>query len=133
MPRRYHILVIDDDETILELIRETLSSDYDVSTARDTLESVDMLLSQRFDLLIVDLGLPVVDGVELIQKIRDNSPFQHIPILVVSAYPELRTRLANTDVQAILPKPFTLDDLSRRVAETIDHASGQVQRGSPKG
>jgi len=131
MPRRYNILVIDDDETILELIRETLSSDYDVVTARDTLESVDLLLGQRFDLLIVDLGLPVVDGVELIQKIRDNSPFQNIPILVVSAYPELRTRLANSDVQAILPKPFSLDDLSRRVAETINHAGGLVPRAAP--
>ncbi len=125
MQTQPQILVIDDDETILELIQEALKDEYDISTAHDTLEGVDLLLTKRFDLLIVDLGMPVVDGVELIQKIRANSPFQNIPILVVSAYPELRTRLGNSDVQAILPKPFSLDDLSRAVSQTIRPTAAQ--------
>jgi two-component system KDP operon response regulator KdpE len=119
------ILVIDDDETILDLIKETLSSDYQILTAHDALEGVDLLMSERFDLLIIDLGMPVVDGVELIEKIRANSPFEKTPILVVSAFPELRRRLAGADVQAILPKPFSLDDLTRKVAETIRRSDGR--------
>ncbi len=121
-----HILVIDDDDTILNLIWETLAPDYQISTAHDALEGVDLLMSEKFDLLIVDLGMPVVDGVELIQKIRENSPFHHVPILVVSAFPGLRKRLAGADVQAILPKPFSLDDLSRHVAETISQSPRQT-------
>jgi two-component system KDP operon response regulator KdpE len=117
-----HILVIDDDETILELVKETLSSDYQISAAHDSLEGVEMLLSERFDLLIIDLGMPVLDGVELIQKIRANSPFQNIPILVLSAYPELRTRIGSSDVQAIMAKPFSIDELSRTVADTISRS-----------
>lgn len=126
MPSNARILVIDDDETILDLIKETLSADYQIFTAHDALEGVDLLMSERFDLLIIDLGMPVVDGVELIEKIRANSPFEKTPILVVSAFPELRRRLAGADVQAILPKPFSLDDLSRKVAETIRQENGRA-------
>ncbi len=114
------ILVIDDDETILELIRDALSTDYDILTAQDALEAVDLLLNEHFDLLIVDLGMPIVDGIELIQKLRASSPFRQIPILVISAFPELRTRVGTAEVQAILPKPFAIDDLLRHLEEALD-------------
>ncbi len=126
------ILVIDDDESILELIKDTLSSDYQISTARDSLEGVELLMSERFDLLVIDLGMPVLDGVELIQKIRAHSPFNKIPILVLSAYPELRTRLAGSDVEAIMAKPFSVDELSRTVAETIRRAATRQETSGPQ-
>jgi two-component system, OmpR family, KDP operon response regulator KdpE len=132
VPTQPRILVIDDDETILDLLKDTLSPNYQIATAHDSLEGVELMMSERFDLMIIDLGMPVLDGVELIQKIRANSPFDKIPILVLSAYPELRTRLRGSDVQAIMAKPFSVDQLQRTVAQIIE---GEPRRtanlGSP--
>ena len=132
MPTQPRILVIDDDETILDLLKDTLSPNYQIATAHDSLEGVELMMSERFDLMIIDLGMPVLDGVELIQKIRANSPFDKIPILVLSAYPELRTRLRGSDVQAIMAKPFSVDQLQRTVAQIIEGAPGHTANlGSP--
>ncbi len=125
MPVQPRILVIDDDETILDLLKDILSSDYQISTAHDSLEGVELMMSERFDLLIIDLGMPVLDGVELIGKIRANSPFNKIPILVLSAYPELRARLRGADVEAVMAKPFGIDQLQKTVARII---AGETKR-----
>lgn len=119
MKTQPNILVIDDDETILELLRDALSPEYSVVTAHDALEGVEVMMGQRFDLLVIDLGMPVLDGVELIQKIRANSPFDQVPILVLSAYPELRTRLRGTDVQGIMAKPFSIEQLNSTVSNIL--------------
>jgi DNA-binding response OmpR family regulator len=119
VPAQHRILVIDDDEIILELLTDALSPEYHVSTAHDALEGVEHMMGEHYDLLIIDLGMPVLDGVELIQKIRANSPFDKIPILVLSAYPELRTRLRGTEVQAIMAKPFSIEQLNRTVVNII--------------
>lgn len=121
MAVRHRILVIDDDEAILELLQDALSSDYDIATAHDALEGVELMMSEHLDLLIIDLGMPVLNGVELIQKIRASSPFANIPILVLSAYPELRDRLRGSEVQTVMAKPFSIEQLNRTVAGLIGH------------
>jgi DNA-binding response OmpR family regulator len=128
MAARPRILVIDDDETILELLQDTLSPKYQVATAHDALEGVEHMLDERFDLLIIDLGMPILDGVELIQKIRANSPFEKVPILVLSAYPELRTRLRGFNAQAIMAKPFSIDELN----QTVDNIIAGTQESPAK-
>jgi DNA-binding response OmpR family regulator len=122
---QHRILVIDDDETILELLQDALSPDYLVATAHDALEGVELLMDGRFDLLIVDLGMPVMNGVDLIQKIRAHSPFATVPILVLSAYPELRDRLRGSDLQGIMAKPFSIEELNRTVAGILGDAREQ--------
>ncbi len=131
MPAQSRILVIDDDETILDLLKDTLSPPYQIATAHDSLEGVEMMMSDRFDLMIIDLGMPVLDGVELIGKIRANSPFDKIPILVLSAYPELRARLRGADVQGIMAKPFSIDQLQRTVAKIIQGETGHAPSQNP--
>lgn len=131
MPAQTRILVIDDDETILDLLSDTLSPDYQISTAHDSLEGVELMMSERFDLLIIDLGMPVLDGVELIQKIRANSPFNKIPILVLSAYPELRARLRGADVEAVMAKPFSIDMLQKTVGRIVAGEAGRTPSPNP--
>ncbi len=131
MPAQPRILVIDDDETILDLLKDTLSPDYQIATAHDSLEGVELMMSERFDLLIIDLGMPVLDGVELIGKIRANSPFNKIPILVLSAYPELRARLRGADVDAVMAKPFGIDQLQKTVAKIIAGETGRTPAAPP--
>ncbi len=119
MATRPSILVVDDDEDILEFLREALSEDNEVSTAGDALSAADMVVKQPVDLLMVDLRMPAVSGVEFIQGLRQYADFDKIPIVVISAYPNLAEMLGSVRVEAILPKPFTLDDLRQTVMNTV--------------
>ncbi len=121
LDNRYSLLVIDDDESILELLSDTLSDTYEVKTATDAVEAADLLQAQPFDLLVLDLNMPVLDGSELLEIFRVQPHFEQIPILVISAYPDLIQRLANAQVQAILPKPFTAEKLLSVIHDSLAH------------
>ncbi len=122
MDTRASILVVDDDENILQLLSDALGDTYDVKTASDAVEAADQLQLQSFDLLVLDLNMPVLDGSELLEIFRVQPNFDRVPILVISAYPDLIQRLANAQVQAILPKPFELGRLKQVISETIQHS-----------
>ncbi len=121
MNNRSSVLVVDDDEAILNMIQDTLKEEYEVRTASDVLEAADLLRDQNFDLLVLDLNMPVVDGEELMQIFSVHPNFNALPILVISAYPDLieRVKKSRVPVQAILPKPFSVDELRRVVAQII--------------
>ncbi len=130
MDTRDSILVVDDDENILQLVSDTLSDTYEVKTASDAVEAADQLQLQSFDLLILDLNMPVLDGSELLEILRVQPNFERVPILVISAYPDFIKRLSNAQVQAILPKPFELNRLRQVVSETIHHSRRPSDSGS---
>ncbi len=121
MPSKNSLLVIDDDEAILQLLSDSLKDSYEVATAADVLQAADLLQMQPFDLLILDLNMPVMGGEDLLEIFRVQPNFNRTPIVVISAFPDLIQRVANAPVQAILPKPFSLDDLRKVVAEAIQH------------
>ncbi len=122
MSKRATILVIEDNAGHRELIELALSPTYEVYTAADAFQAVDLLTGKQIDLLIIDLGLPLMDGIEFIRKVRSYWLFNHVPILVVSAFTELSSRVDPLDVQAVLAKPFNLDELARVAEETIEAA-----------
>ncbi len=113
------ILVLDDDEGIQQLFQDTFAGIYEVCSARDALQATDSLIARHFDLFVADLNMPVLDGIEFIQKIRAYPGLDHMPIMVISAHPELIERAAKLRVQAILQKPFRLGELERLIAETL--------------
>lgn len=117
------ILVIDDDPAILELVTQILTPQYTVKTTEDWLDGTDLLTTRRFELLILDLGMPVFDAPEFIRRVHTLSSHSQIPILVISAYPNLRERLENLPVGGILAKPFSVQDLLDRVASLVDSAT----------
>ncbi len=126
------ILVIDDDDTILDLLSDVLSSDYEIHTARDALEAVEWLESEATDLIISDFYLPVLSGCELIQIIRNQREFDAVPILCVSAYPDLYRNIGCAQVQGFLTKPFDINELSRAVAEGLDRTCKNHTNASSK-
>lgn len=113
------ILVVDDDQAILELVQQTLSPLYQVETTDDWVEGINLLSDRHFDLLILDLGMPVFDAPEFLQRVHTISLHSNVPILVISAYPNLRERLANLPVNTFLAKPFSLQVLSDTVANLL--------------
>lgn len=126
------ILIVEDDTAICSLIRTTLDTqDYQYHTARNGAEAMIEAVSYNPDVVILDLGLPDMDGVDIIRKIRTWSS---IPIIVVSARMEDRDKVEALDAGAddYLTKPFSIDEfLARlRVALRRSHTNGGKEKES---
>ncbi|MBQ4563424.1 MAG: response regulator transcription factor [Lachnospiraceae bacterium] len=112
------ILVIEDDVKVRNLIATTLkSNEYRFLTATNGESGLTLAVSQQPDIILLDLGLPDVDGVEIIQRIRSWS---QLPIIVISARSEDSDKIAALDAGAddYLTKPFSVAELLARLRVT---------------
>lgn len=112
----YLVLVVEDDKPIRNLITTTLKmNDYRFITAVRGNEAIMLSASHKPDIIILDLGLPDIDGVEVIEHIRTWSD---VPIIIVSARSEERDKITAIDKGAddYLTKPFSVDELLARLS-----------------
>jgi len=117
------VLVVDDDRHMLRIIRDNLEAHgYVVFTAETGGAALEALDRQHPDLVLLDLGLPDLDGTAVIQRIRERS---QTPIVVLSARGEERQKVQALDLGAddYLTKPFGLDELVARVRVALRHAA----------
>ena len=109
------ILVVEDDPAISNLIRTTLDTqEYQYHTAQTGSSALMEAVSYNPDVIILDLGLPDMEGVEIIKKVRGWS---RMPIIVVSARTEDRDKVDALDAGAddYLTKPFSIDEFLARL------------------
>lgn len=86
------ILIVDDDHNYLETYKGLFSNeDFSVTYARNGLLGINAALADRPDLIIMDINMPVMDGFEAIELIRDNEVIKDTPILVMSEYKDTAT------------------------------------------
>lgn len=113
------ILVIEDDKAIKNFISTALEANsYNCLTAENGEQAILITTSKRPDIIILDLGLPDMDGVEIIKKVRSWSI---CPIIVVSARSEDKDKIEALDAGAddYLTKPFSVDELLARIRVAI--------------
>ena len=111
------ILVVEDDRAVQKLITTTLQTQgYQYHVAGTGESSILEAVSRQPDIIILDLGLPDMDGVDIIKKVREWS---NIPIIVVSARSEDRDKIEALDAGAddYLTKPFSVDELLARLRQ----------------
>ncbi len=133
---REKILVVEDERSISHFISAILTSNgYETMQARTGAEALSMISSHCPDVIILDLGLPDMDGLEVLRQLRSWSS---LPVVVVSARSHERDKVTALDLGAddYLTKPFGTDELLARVRTAIRHtrtASGNdeiAQRGT---
>lgn len=115
------ILIVDDEPAILRAVRVNLSRhDFRVSVAETGREALDQYTAQHPDLVLLDLGLPDMDGFALIEQIRERAA---TPIIVLSAREAERDKVRALDMGAddYLTKPFGVDELLARVRVALRH------------
>ena len=122
------ILVVEDDGTVPNLIATTLkSNDYRFLTAADGEAAIAAASTRQPDIVLLDLGLPDMDGVEIIRRIRSWS---QMPIIVISARSEDGDKIAALDAGAddYLTKPFSVAELLARLRVTQRRLAAQENR-----
>jgi len=127
--RRPKILVVEDNPAVREFIVRALSLDgYDLAAAIDGRQALDMLEMDRFDLLVSDIVMPNVDGIELAQKASMEYP--NLKIVMVSGYSQERVRAHNLDslVHRVVAKPFSLEEICEAVKNTLFMNDGKREK-----
>lgn len=117
-----NVLVVDDEEDILELIRYTLAKEgYRVTCVACGEEALETARSKRPDLIVLDLMLPGVDGLEVCRQLTADPSTQHIPIVMLTAKGEEADIVAGLELGAddYITKPFSPRVLSARVKAVL--------------
>ncbi len=110
------VLVVDDDPDILDAICDILDAEgYRVSRARHGQEALEQVDSERPDVILLDLMMPVMDGVAFSQALRQRPTVSDVPIVVISADGNPQ-RAASVGAVGYLAKPFDIDALLAHVA-----------------
>lgn len=119
-----HILVIEDEKRVADLLQMGLEeSGYQVTTADNGISGLRLFLSEKFDLVISDIILPKMGGIELCKEIRQDNP--HIPILMLTALGSTDDKLDGFDAGAddYMVKPFDFRELLARIAVLLKRRS----------
>ena len=124
----YHILVVDDEEKIRTLIRKYAEFEgHDVSEAGDGMKAVEMCRKNSYDIIIMDVMMPELDGLYACRKIKS---FCDVPIIVLSARGEEYDRISGFEIGAddYVVKPFSPKELMMRVEAVMKRTLGNTQK-----
>ena len=115
---KQRILFAEDESISRKLISMFLRGEgYEVDEAKDGAEALDLLANSQFDLVISDIRMPRVDGIELIMRVRANSP--DTPFIVLTSYPNDALDLSKLPKSLVLGKPVLFDILKSNIERLL--------------
>lgn len=126
------ILVVDDERDIVWILRRALCDDgYDVVVANDGQQALALVRQQQPDLVVLDVIMPGMDGLEVCQRLRSDETLYNIPILLLTVRKDIEDRVRGLERGAddYLSKPFDLRELSLRVKALLRRSSTQASAG----
>lgn len=115
------VLLVDDDQEILQLLNDMLCPHYNLHFAKNGIEALQNLEKQKIDLVVSDILMPDMDGIELCAKIREDFDTSHLPVILLTAKAEIEDRIKGLQVGAdsYIPKPFHPDHLKIRIEKLL--------------
>lgn len=126
-----NILIVEDDMDIQELLREFLKeAGYEVASASDGIEAMELFAKNKYDLILLDIMLPKIDGFGVCELIRKQS---QVPIIMLTALGGEEEQIRGLDLQVddYITKPFSVPILIRKIAAVL-RRSGQTQEEGHK-
>jgi DNA-binding response OmpR family regulator len=129
---RARILVVDDEPSIGDFAAEVLgSAAYDVACARTGHDALRLARHERFDLVLLDINMPEMDGWETLRLLKADETIRDLPVMMFSVKGEPRDKVHGLQEGAAdyLTKPFGVDDLLSRVRRVLGEGAGPA--GAP--
>ena len=117
---KYSILVIDDEKVICDSVSKALiGAGYDATTATNLLEAVEKIQSTKFDLIISDVMIPHIGGLELVDKMKADPKYSAIPIILMTGMDRDILGATVISADAVITKPFTSQQLLEQVKNQL--------------
>ncbi len=126
------VLVIEDDKSILNFLKISLKTNgYGILAADKGIDGISYFMNNNPDMILLDLGLPDIDGMEVLKQIREVSK---VPIIIISARGREKEKVAALDEGAddYITKPFSISELFARIRVALRHSLPQPQKNNFK-
>jgi DNA-binding response OmpR family regulator len=123
-----HILVVDDDTELGRFVVDLATDQGHIaSSAQGPLEALDLLKARQFELMVTDIRMPGMDGLEFIRRARAADP--HLAIVAITAFGSLETglRALQAGAQDYLSKPFRSDELSAKIERVLERRARELE------
>lgn len=122
MAQRYKILIVDDEVALITLLKEELqdAGGYEVDLAFDGVEAINLIQKSLYDVVLLDMKMPRVDGREVLKFIQENSPTTHV--IILSQYADIKMAVETTKLGAyeVLGKPYDIDQVEQTIERAIE-------------
>ena len=133
--KKKKILIVDDDRIVLDSCERVLEAEnFKVLLVSSAKEAIQLMETEYFDLMIMDVKMPEKDGMYILDKIREKWPLEYwpeLPVLVMTGYPTPQTieELRKKGARDFIPKPFTPDELLQSVKKALkrSHKYGKTK------
>ena len=112
------ILVIDDDPTVIRMTQGVLTSNgFDVLTAQEAAQGLEMAMKDKPQLIILDVMMPIINGFNICRLMKSQENFKHIPIILLTSRSQEQDRKIGEEVgaDAYVTKPFKTEDLLQKI------------------
>ncbi|MDR2608678.1 MAG: response regulator [Treponema sp.] len=115
------ILAVDDNPSILAVIRSILKDQYDVLISKSAPMAMNILKTEKADLILLDIEMPGMSGFEFLHEIRKNPKCMKIPVLIVSSHAEdeFRTHAKSCGAEDLVSKPIDAQLLLRKINDAL--------------
>ena len=115
------VLIVDDTETNVDILVETLGEDYDIAVAMDGESALEAVEEEPPDLILLDIMMPDMDGYEVCKRLKDNPETEDIPVIFLSALTEADEKQKGLKLGAVdfLTKPFSPSVIQDKVKQHL--------------
>jgi DNA-binding response OmpR family regulator len=121
--RRAKVLVIDDEPNIVQTLQDRLEmNDYQVITATDGKAGLEKATSEVPDIILLDVIMPIMDGLEMLERLRKNNATRKIPVIMLTARSQSQdiTRANSYGIEDYVVKPFDLSELLEKIEAILE-------------
>ena len=120
-PNKPFILLVEDNKEIIEFVQNELKQEYNILKAHNGHQALEILLNDNIQLVISDIMMPVMDGIELVKKMKSDLQYCHIPIILLTAKNTLDARIQGLEVgaDAYIEKPFAFEHLQAQMSNLL--------------
>lgn len=126
-----NVLVIDDEEEIVNAAKRMLErSGYFVNTALNGKQGIDRITQHKPDVIITDIIMPVMDGYEFYKHLKNETLTSRIPVIILTARPNMEDAFRALGVQGFVTKPFTVENLVEKIERLGERDTPMGPRGS---
>jgi len=119
MERRKTILICDDEPALRELIRASMDDGYEFAEASDGIVAMELAHELNPDVVILDLMLPRLSGLEVLARLNDDEKLKNVPVLVITAWNETREDVLAAGADEFVTKPFDPEELRTAVKRLV--------------
>lgn len=114
------ILIAEDNRDLVTLLKTYLESkDYEVLTAFDGIETLELVKEDKPDLILLDIMMPRMDGYTTLKELRGNRKTRDVPVIIITAKGQMRDIVEMEGVSDYIVKPFEYEDLLQRIKQIL--------------